>query len=92
MSAKKAGNFPVVSRYFLDPIPGYDSLDSETDKFSVRGMSGVPTSFPDISRTRKTVVYQMSYAKKVLHICLIDLFCYSLIISIIQKKPLAIPK
>ena len=40
MSAKKAGNFPVVSRYFLDPIPGYESLDSETDKFSVRGMSG----------------------------------------------------
>ena len=56
--------------------------------FFLKGMSRLPTVCHDISRNRKTIVYSMSYAKKVLLICNIDLFFN---ISIIQKK-LALPK
>ena len=54
------------------------SPDSEPEKFF----------FGDISRSRKTIVYSMSYGKKVMLICKIDFFCiiFYIIILIIPKK------
>ena len=48
--------------------------NSETEKV-FWGLLGLPTFCHEISRNRKKIVFLMSYAKKVLNICKIDLFC-----------------
>ena len=60
-------------------IPSYSDSETENSLF----MSGLPTECHATSRNRKTIIYSMSYAMKVL---LISVTIFSLITSIIQKK------